>query len=217
MQLTKVLLIPILLLEAQGFASVAESAQQCEDKITMNVIENCKESCNEFVLDSSRPAPDSCLLAQALLSEKALSTTQFGSYFVPSNPQSSCESNHEAVDCEPLKPGDNYLGGDKNEIIVLTVSSLPFRAQGPGQAIIELETASDIHWWKGICRDRWEILATSGDNHGPKTATMTVKELVGAAFYKAGFLGVHTWRHGLAVEGGFQEGKKYSFFWKKSD
>merc|ERR1712085_175675 len=83
--------------------------------------------------------------------------------------------------------------------------------------IIELETASDIHWWKGICRGSWEILATSGDNHGPKTATMTMEELDGAAFYKAGFLGVHTWRHILAVEGGFQEGKKYSFFWKKSD
>jgi len=212
MQLTKVLLIPILLLEAQGFASVVESAQQCEDKITMNVIENCKESCNEFVLDSSRPAPDSCHLAQALLSEKALSTTQFGSYFVPSN-SALCEANHKAVNCEPLKPGDNYLGGDKNEIVVLTVTDRP----GPEiQTIIELETASDITWWKGICRGQWEILATSGDNHGPKTATMTVKELVGAAFYKAGFLGVHTWRHGLAVEGGFQEGKKYSFFWKKS-
>jgi len=207
----------MLFLEAQGFASVVESmnAQQCEDKITMNVIENCKESCNEFVLDSSHPAPDSCLLAQALLSEKALSTTQFGSYFVPSNPQSSCESYYPARDCEPLKPGDNYLGGDKNEIVVLTVTDRP---DPETQTIIELETASDIHWWKGICRGKWEILATSGDNHGPKTATMTMKELDGdVAFYKAEFLGVHTWRHILAVEGGFQKGKKYSFFWKKSD
>merc|ERR1712194_712919 len=56
-----------------------------------------------------------------------------------------------------------------------------------GQTIIELETASDIHWWKGICKGKWEILATSGDNHGPKTATMTMKELDGdVAFYTRG-------------------------------
>eukprot|EP00964_Phaeocystis_antarctica_P163305 scaffold139232_cov136-Phaeocystis_antarctica.AAC.2 len=232
----------MLLLEAQGFASgtlgfanvVELNAQQCEDTIAMNVIDNCKESCNEFVLDSSTAGPviqicpgeracpesmpsarpDSCLLARALLPLPP-EQTQFGSSFGPSKLKlgSACEEAHPG-NCEPLKPGMNYLAGDKNEAILLTVTD---NTGSETQTVIELQTAPSITWWHGICNNKWEIMATSGDNHGPKTTTITLEETEGAAFYKAGFLGVHTWRHIFAVEGGFQKDKKYSFYWAKSD
>jgi len=107
----------------------------------------------------------------------------------------------------PLKPGSNQLGEDE---IVLTVSHIP---EGDNRIVIELETAPHITWWKGICNNQWEILATQDARHGPASTTITQGNLDGATFDKAKFLGAHTQAYPFKVEGGFQENYKYKFYW----
>ena len=114
-------------------------------------------------------------------------------------------------DAPPLKPGSNKLNEDE---IVLTVSHIP---DGDNKIVIELESAPHITWWKGICNNQWEILATQDDRHGPASTTVTEDNLQGATFDKAKVLGVHTKAYPFTVEGGFKKNYKYILYWANAD
>jgi hypothetical protein len=113
----------------------------------------------------------------------------------------------------PVDNGNGFVfeGGD-NQMSEDTIH-LEIHSTGD-QNHVTLTLASEVQWWKGICENQWEILATQDDRKwGSVKFTADDINKRNISLFKAKMFGVHT--HMYKIGNKFENGYEYKFTWKK--